>query len=284
MCASPEAPAELIAQQRLLFRAISGASPEPRAEATGLLATPPRGGARERVELYRRMFLLRAEEALGDDLPILMGSFEAGGFARFVARYLEHCPSRSWTLADLGRALPRFLADPLACPNELLPAPWPRELLVDLARAELRFERARTARRAPALEIDALRALPPEQRSELRLALSPEHALLLTRYDLRTTLRRGRLDPLRPPRRRAMTLALRWYAGRREPMRLERSSARFLQSLRRGNTLGRALERALRLLPDGAPAAQIAEQLFALLREQAARGALALAPAHEAQR
>ncbi|MBL8901493.1 MAG: hypothetical protein JNM84_27950, partial [Planctomycetes bacterium] len=216
-------------------------------------------------------------EALGDDLPILRDSFEAGGFARFVARYLEHCPSRSWTLADLGRAVPRFLGDALACPDELLPTRWPRELLQDLARAELRLERARTARRAPALEVDVLRALPPERWGELRLALSPEHALLLTRYDLRATLRRGQLDPLRPPRRRAMALALRWRAGHREARLLDPGAARFLQSLRRGRQLAHALEHAVRALPAHASAEQIGERLFALLREHASRDAFVLA-------
>jgi hypothetical protein len=276
MLASPEAPAELFAQQALLFRAITGSAGAELAEATDLLEAPPRGGTRERIEIYRRMFLLRAEEALGEDLPILRGSFEAGGFARFVARYLERCPSRSWTLADLSRALPRFLGDMLACPDELLPARWPRELLQDLARAELRLERARTARRAPVLDIDALRALPRERWGELRLALSPEQALLLTRYDLRATLRRGQLDPLHPPRRRAMALALRWRAGLREARHLDPGAARFLQSLRRGRQLARALEHAVRALPADASAEQVGERLFALLREHASRDAFVL--------
>lgn len=282
MLASPEVPAGLCAQQSLLFRAITGDLAALRDEAAASFSTPPRGGPRERLELYRRMFLLRAEEALGDDLPILKGSFAPRAFSRFVTRYLERCPPRSWTLADLGRALPRFLGDEFACPDELLPAPWPRDLLVDLARAELRLERARTARRLPTLEVGALRDLPPERWGELRLYLAPQQALMIARHDLRATLRRGRLDPARPPRRRAMPIALRWRAGGREALQLERGAARFLQALRRGRSLALALERAVREWPKPESAEQLGERLFVLLREHAARGALVLASADEA--
>ena len=87
--------------------------------------------ATERAGVYRGMYLMRMEEALTTDYPVLKSYLGDDAFSDLVARYVEQYPSRSYTLNYLGRSLPKFIGE---TPD--LPQP---AFLRDLASMELAF-------------------------------------------------------------------------------------------------------------------------------------------------
>ena len=58
--------------------------------------------ALERLDIYRDMYLLRMEEALGIDFPALKHFLGDDEFMKLVARYTDAHPSRSYTFNRFG--------------------------------------------------------------------------------------------------------------------------------------------------------------------------------------
>lgn len=63
----------------------------------------------ERVEIYNRMYWFRILDSLGQDFPGLRALLGDEKFWRLAERYLAECPSRSFTLRDLGSRLEKFV-------------------------------------------------------------------------------------------------------------------------------------------------------------------------------
>ena len=83
----------------------------------------------ERVGVYHGMYLMRMEETLAADYPVIKHFLGAESFDELVRDYVTRYPSRSYTLNRLGDDLPRFLDDR---PD------WSQGgFLADLARLEL---------------------------------------------------------------------------------------------------------------------------------------------------
>jgi len=64
----------------------------------------------ERVEIYNRMYWFRLLDSLAQDFPGLRALLGEKKFWPLIERYLAACPSRSFTLRDLGSRLARFMA------------------------------------------------------------------------------------------------------------------------------------------------------------------------------
>jgi hypothetical protein len=64
----------------------------------------------ERVEIYNRMYWFRLLDSLAQDFPGLRSLLGEKKFWRLAERYLAACPSRSFTLRDLGSRLASFIA------------------------------------------------------------------------------------------------------------------------------------------------------------------------------
>jgi hypothetical protein len=64
----------------------------------------------ERVEIYNRMYWFRLLDSMAQDFPGLRALLGEKKFWRLVEKYLAACPSRSFTLRDLGSRLPQFMA------------------------------------------------------------------------------------------------------------------------------------------------------------------------------
>ncbi|MDD2676828.1 MAG: DNA-binding domain-containing protein [Methylacidiphilaceae bacterium] len=85
----------------------------------------------DRLEIYHRQYWLRLREALFQDFPGLETLLGSERFRRLLEAYLLRYPPTSPMLRELGSRLPRFLREE---PDRA--APYPRRLLLDLARFE----------------------------------------------------------------------------------------------------------------------------------------------------
>ncbi len=118
----------------------------------------------ERVGVYHGMYLMRMEEALGVDYPVIRYFLGDDGFAELVRDYVQTYPSRSYTLNRLGDHLPRFIADQAGEPR--------RGFLHDLARLELAMTEAFDEQQSPVLSAEELAAVPPRPGRERGCARS----------------------------------------------------------------------------------------------------------------
>ncbi|MDR3672700.1 MAG: DNA-binding domain-containing protein [Holophaga sp.] len=64
----------------------------------------------ERLEIYNRQYWFRVLASMGEDFPGLRAVLGRTRFHRLVRDYLVECPSRSYTLRNLGSRLPDWLA------------------------------------------------------------------------------------------------------------------------------------------------------------------------------
>lgn len=105
---------DLAASQRWLQRAIL--APGGSIDGVGLpdagdmLASSDGLSAQQRLDIYRRGYRLRLLEAMRELQPGLRALLGPELFDDFVLEYLDACPSRSRSLADVGRRLAGYLA------------------------------------------------------------------------------------------------------------------------------------------------------------------------------
>ncbi len=113
----------------------------------------------ERLEIYNRQYWRRLLDSLAEDFPGLRAVVGEGAFEA----YLTECPSRSYTLRDLGSRLYGWLES-----NPRAAGRYPG-LALDLARLEWAY--------IEAFDAEALREIGPEDLAEpnprLRIALQP---------------------------------------------------------------------------------------------------------------
>lgn len=191
----------------------------------------------ERVGVYHGMYLMRMEEALAADYPVIRYHLGDHQFGHLVQAYVERYPSRSYTLNRLGDHLPQFFIDE---------AEWPQAaFLHDLARLELALSEVFDEQESPLLDSAALEAVPPDAWENLRLRPIAALRLHAFRYTVVPHLVAYHEDRPSPnPRRRASWVAV--YRRRYSVLRLELSRAQheLLQALADGATLGEALSEA----------------------------------------
>jgi hypothetical protein len=78
-------------------------------EAAEFIAPNSRLTSLERLEIYSRSYWYRALDSLDDDFPGLRAVLGRRAFQRLSRAYLADCPSRSFTLRNLGARLPSWL-------------------------------------------------------------------------------------------------------------------------------------------------------------------------------
>jgi hypothetical protein len=206
----------------------------------------------ERLEIYNRQYWFRVLDALSDDFPGLRAVLGDRYFDALAQHYLTDCPSRSYTMRDLGSRLESWLGShPRYVPGRL-------QLALDMVRLEwAEIETFDSASEAPVIAA----ALTGADPTKLRLRLQPYIRLLDLHYpvdDLLLAIKHG--DPgdiasnameERQKRKRVSAVA------RLKPVpvylavhrmentvyfrRLEREEFTILNSLRQGRTLERAI-------------------------------------------
>jgi len=191
----------------------------------------------ERVGVYHGMYLMRMEEALETDYPVIRYHLGDHQFAHLVREYVERYPSTSYTLNRLGDHIPQFFLDE--------PGWHEAAFLHDLARLELAMTEVFDGEESPVLGAEELEAVQPEAWEEARLRPIPAFRLLAFKHAVIPNLVAYHEDSPSPsPRRRASWVAL--YRRDYSVLRLVLSRAEYdlLRAIVDGAPLGEALTAA----------------------------------------
>jgi hypothetical protein len=128
--------------------------------AEELILPSPTLTPRERIQIYRGMYLLRMAEALEIDFPSIVWYVGQSNFKKLVSTYVENYPSQSYTLDHLGRHFADFLAE----------YNWNSEgkALSSLARLEWSMCVVAVAHDCPSLSMADLASAPEEEFLNMR--------------------------------------------------------------------------------------------------------------------
>lgn len=224
-----------------------------RASAAEYIVPNDRLTSHERLEIYSRSYWYRILDSLYDDFPGLRAILGDEAFHKLSRAYLTANPSRSFTMRNLGSALEKWLR-----PRRRYTGGNHR-LAVDMVRLEWAH--------IEAFDLPAVKPLGPEDllelTAELRMSLQPYITLLDVHYpvdDLRIRVTRNEDShdfasnaPV-APRHRATRR--RTVPRQKEPIfivvhrfdnsvyyrRTEPEAFRILTALRRGDSMGMAVE------------------------------------------
>jgi hypothetical protein len=191
----------------------------------------------ERIGVYHGMYLMRMEEALETDYPVIRYHLGDHQFSHLVRDYVQRYPSTSYTLNRLGDHLPQFFLDE---------PEWPQAaFLHDLARLELAMTEVFDERESPTVGGEELEAISPDSWDAARLRPISAFRLLAFKHSVIPHLLAYHKDRPSPgPRRRASWVAL--YRRDYSVLRLELSRAEhdLLRAIAGGTPLGEALATA----------------------------------------
>jgi hypothetical protein len=144
----------------------------------GPVAAPPRGTIAERLHAYVDGYPARVHEALAEAFPAVAHLVGAAAFADLARRYLPRVPAGVYSLGEVGRALPDFLAaDPLGAD---LP------FLADLARLEWAVQRAFHAHLLPPFDAACVAGWTPDDWAEARVRFQAGTACVASAWPIRT--------------------------------------------------------------------------------------------------
>jgi hypothetical protein len=246
----------LTADERMQNTAPDGKSM--RAYASRFIKPNDRLTAFERLEIYNRQYWFRVLSSMIEDFPGLRAVLGDRRFEAMSKAYLVDCPSRSFTLRNLGASLEAWLR------KHPKWAGAKQVLAVDIARLEWADIEAFDGKAEPALQSEDLRA---DAGVNLKLKLQPYLRLLDLKYpvdDLLLEVRKEDEDKdfasnafqERHKRKRVQAVAKLnpgdiFLAVHRVDdsvyfRRIEREEFVILSALRDGKALGRAIEAAFR--------------------------------------
>jgi hypothetical protein len=212
----------------------------------------------ERLEIYNRQYWFRVLSAFAEDFPGLRAVLGERRFDAAAKAYINDCPSRSFTLRNLGSRLESWLRkNPKWAASR-------QKLALDIVRLEWADIEAFDGKAQPALKPEDLAGADPEN---LRLELQPYIQLLDLHYpvdDLLLEIKKDDEDTdfasnafnERHKRKKVLAVARLipstiFLAVHRLDdsvyfRRLEREEFLILKDLRAGKSLGRAVDSALR--------------------------------------
>lgn len=209
------------------------------------VAGSDRVGPAEQLEIYRQQFWYRHTDSLVEDFPGLAGILDQDDWNHLIFDYLERCVTASFTLRDLGRALPDFVAEQAWLPH--------RELCHDMARLEWLYVDLFDAADAPPLELARLARLSEDDWQRARIVISPSTALLATRYAVTDHRRAIRTSDERLPVPAVSPRKYVIYRGTNRRLfdrSVDDGAFTLLELLRDGHALVPACERAMERHPD----------------------------------
>jgi hypothetical protein len=211
----------------------------------------------ERLEIYNRQYWFRVLSSFAEDFPGLRAVLGGRRFDAVAQAYVKDCPSRSFTLRNLGSRLESWLRRRPAWAGSR------QALAIDMVRLEWADIEAFDGKAEPALKPEDLAGV---DASRLRLRLQPYIQLLHLRYPVDDLLLAVRNDDdtefasnaFTERRKRKRVLAV----ARLKPSpiflavhrlddsvyfrRLEQDELLILRNLREGKRLNHAIESALR--------------------------------------
>jgi putative DNA-binding protein len=211
----------------------------------------------ERLEIYNRQYWFRVLDAFSDDFPGLRAVLGDRRFDALAKHYLTDCPSRSFTMRNLGSQLESWLH------KHPRYAPGRHQLAIDMVRLEWAEIEAFDGASEPPLTAAALANITP---AKLRLCLQPYIRLLDLHYPVDDLLLAVKHDGTADIASNAMEerqkrkkvsavarlkpipvyLAIHRLENTVYFRRLEREEFTLLDNLRNGRTLERAIVSAFR--------------------------------------
>jgi hypothetical protein len=235
----------------------------------------------ERLEIYNRQYWFRVLDAFSDDFPGLRAVLGDRRFDVLAKAYLTDCPSRSFTMRNLGSQLESWLRKHAKFAGGRL------SLALDMVRLEwAEIEVFDSAAETP-LKAEALAGADPAM---LRLALQPyirlldlhypvDDLLLAVKHDAETNVASNAMNE-RQKRKKVSAVArlkpvpVHLAVHRMENViyfrRLEREEFAILSALRKGRTLERAIAAGFR--SSAIPVAERAANAAAWFRNWASLG------------
>jgi hypothetical protein len=212
----------------------------------------------ERLEIYNRQYWFRLLSSMMEDFSGLRCVLGGRRFEAMCRAYIVECPSRSFTLRNLGAQLPEWLRKH---------SKWggaKQKLTLDITRLEWAEIEAFDGLAEPPLRGEDLQAAAG---TKLRLKLQPYVRLLSLRYPVDDLLlevrkddedsdrasnafqerrKRKRVQAVAKLKPNAIFLVVHRIEGSVYFRRIEAEEFTILEALRDGKTLGRALESAFR--------------------------------------
>lgn len=213
----------------------------------------------ERLEIYNRQYWFRVLSSMLEDFPGLRAVLGHRRFEEMCKAYITDCPSRSFTLRNLGARLESWLR------KHPKWAGAKQELALDITRLEWADIEAFDGKEEPALRPEDLRSTAAD--ANLQLKLQPCVQLLSLKYpvdDLLLEVREGdedtdfasnafqekrkrkRVQAVAKLKPQAIFLAVHRIDYSVYFRRIEREEFGILKALREGKPLGEAIERGLR--------------------------------------
>jgi hypothetical protein len=209
----------------------------------------------ERLAIYGRSYHARLTECLEAEFAVLRRALGDDLFRMFARAYLSNCPSRSYTLGDLGKGFPGYLHDtrPADGADGQEKEAWP-DFIIDLARFERAFSEVYDGpgdEGGAMLSAEALRTLLTDQGLQARLAAAASLRVLAFQYpvhDYFHVARHGREPELPPPAETFLAMNRRDYVV--TVIELSATQYALLSGLLDGQTVGQSLHRAGASSPD----------------------------------
>lgn len=199
----------------------------------------------ERLHIYGNAYYARLLECLREEFPALLHAVGPEAFDALAFAYLQDCPSKSYTLANLAAQFPEHLAKtrppreaPVAGPD------WP-DFLIDLATLERTYSEVFDGPGVEGMELlstDDLLAVSPERWEEVRLVTVECLRLLEFRFPVHeyaTAVKQGGTPAIPDARPTMLAISRRDYVVRR--WELEPLEFALLKSIQQGASLGESI-------------------------------------------
>lgn len=206
--------------------------------AESLILPSPTLEPRERIQIYRGMYLLRMQEALQIDFPAVEERVGKERFFELVGQYVERHPSQSYTLDHLGRKFSAFLKE--------VDANGEGGFLSELAHLEWALCMVAIAPDSPTLLMTDLASVTPDNFVNLRIEPVPALEVMSFQHDVNSYFKAWSNEETAPP---IMVEESHLAVWRHElnvwRMNLPPSAHFFLSRLVEGRRLGEALDQTI---------------------------------------
>jgi hypothetical protein len=208
----------------------------------------------ERLEIYNQQYWFRVIGAVSEDYPALRALLGEKRFDALVLAYLRENPSTSWTLRDLGKHVPTWLAEHREFTGRR------HALALDIAALEWAYVDCFDGLRLPPLSPSDLAAIGPGSKLDLQPHLQllelnyPVDELVLAvrretpEMDIVSNASTQRRETTRitlpAMKREAVFLAVHRFEDSVYYRRIDREAYRLLRALKHGSPLSEALDDA----------------------------------------
>ena len=224
---------ELVKLQRQMMAHVAGEPATLRPEE--FLAPSSTLEPDQRLDIYRRMYPLRMQEAMGMDYPATCQLLGLRAFNRLVMEYCAAHPSRSWTLNRLGDRFAEYLHTRTDLKQ--------RRFLADLARLEHAICQVFEERESPLLSAEQVASMPMDAWEHTGLKPISALRLLAVEYPVSAYLKSVLDEDYPAP---ALNRQDGWIVVFRQSftvwrMPLERAQYELLRHFEQGSSLAEAL-------------------------------------------